>query len=320
MHIGNGMYGLILVEPREGLPPVDREYYVMQGEFYTKGLYGERGHQPFSMARAIDEKPEYVVFNGSVGALLEDKALRAEAGQRVRLYLGNGGPNLVSSFHVIGEIFDSVRPEGGTTETRNVQTTIIPAGGAAVVEFKVDVPGTYVLVDHSITRAFNKGALGALKVSGGEAKDIYSGKISDEFYLPEGSAMRTVGNEVVKPPPAKNKAERIAAGRAVFTTNCVACHQANGEGVPHAFPPLAKADYLNADKLRAIRVVTGGLSGKVVVNGTEYNGVMPAWQLSDEDIAAVLTYVYNSWGNSGVEVTPAEVAANRTAPGSVKTE
>ena len=111
MHIANGMYGLILVEPEGGLPPVDREYYVMQGDFYTEGTYGEPGNQPFSMGKAIKEQPDYVVFNGNVNALVNDNALTAKVGETIRLFVGNGGPNLVSSFHVIGEIFDKVYVE-----------------------------------------------------------------------------------------------------------------------------------------------------------------------------------------------------------------
>src|SRR6185295_51877 len=129
MHIGNGMYGLILVEPKAGLPPVDREYYVMQGEFYTTGAYGQEGLQQFDMTKAVDERPPYVVFNGSVGSLVGERAITARAGENVRLFVGNGGPNLVCSFHVIGEIFDAVYQEGGTVPNqRNVQTTLIPAG------------------------------------------------------------------------------------------------------------------------------------------------------------------------------------------------
>lgn len=312
MHVGNGMYGLILVEPREGLPKVDREYYVMQGDFYTKGKNGQGGLQPFSMTKAIDEKPEYVVFNGAVGALSGDSALTANVGETVRIYMGNGGPNLLSSFHIIGEIFDELQQEGNTSNvSHNVQTTLIPSGGAAIATFKVDVPGTYILVDHSLTRAFNKGALGQLKVGGQEDKSVYSGKINDEVYLPEGTGIRVVDQPERLVPLAKTKADRVKQGEVVYTTNCAACHQLTGSGVPHAFPPLAKSDFLNADKIRAIKTVTGGLQGKLKVNGQEYDGVMPAWSLSDEDIANVLTYVYASWGNSGKEVTPQEVKANR---------
>ncbi len=169
-HVANGMYGLILVEPPGGLAPVDREYYVVQSDFYTKGPHHEKGHQPFDMEKAIEEHPTYVVFNGAEGSLLGDKALKAKVGERVRLFVGNGGPNLVSSFHVIGEIFDRVYAEAGTRYSEHIQTTLVPAGGAAIVEFKVEVPGSYKLVDHSILRAFNKGALGELKVEGPEAK------------------------------------------------------------------------------------------------------------------------------------------------------
>ena len=317
MHIGNGMYGLILVEPREGLPKVDREFYVMQGEFYTKGAYGDRGLQPFSMEKTIEERPDYVVFNGAVGALMEAGALRAKVGEKVRLYVGNGGPNLISSFHIIGEIFDSVRTEAGRVETQDVQTTLIPSGGATQVELKLDTAGDYLLVDHSISRAFNKGALGALKVEGPENKAVYSGKITDEVYLPEGVKMRVSEGEAPRPPAARTKPERIAAGKQVYTVNCIACHQATGQGIPNAFPPLAASDFLNADMKRAVQVVTAGLSGKITVNGKEFNSVMPAWQLSDEDVANVLTYVSSEWGNKGEEFTPAFVAKNRAAPGSV---
>jgi nitrite reductase (NO-forming) len=167
MHIANGMYGLILVEPKAGLPKVDREYYVMQSEFYTKGAYGAKGLQTLDMDKGVEERPTYVVFNGSVGALTGDGALEAKVGERVRLFVGNGGPNLTSSFHVIGEVFDNVYQEGGSLATQhNVQTTVVPAGGSAIVEFGVEKAGELVLVDHAIFRAFHKGALGIMNVTG----------------------------------------------------------------------------------------------------------------------------------------------------------
>ena len=313
MHIANGMYGLILVEPKEGLPKVDREYYVMQSEFYTAGKNGAPGLQPFSMEKAIEEKPDYVVFNGAVGAITGDKALTAKTGETVRLFLGNGGPNLISSFHLIGEIFDRVFHEGGTTTNSNVQTTLIPAGGSTVVEFTTDVPGTFILVDHSIFRTFNKGSLGMLKVDGAENAVIYSGKQSDQVYQPEGSTIQTVTSTSPALAPATNKAERIARGQRLYNATCSACHQPNGEGIEAAFPPLARSDYLNADKRRAINTLLHGLSGSVVVNGKTFNSVMPALGLSDEDVANALTYVYNNWNNAGHDVTPAEVKAVRNA-------
>ena len=315
MHIANGMYGLILVEPSGGMPKVDREYYVMQGEFYTAGKHGAPGLQPFSMEKVVDERPDYVVFNGSVGALTGDKAITANTGETVRLFVGNGGPNLISSFHVIGEIFDRVNAEGGTTVNGNVQTTLVPAGGSAIVEFRTDVPGTYVIVDHSIFRTFNKGSLGMLKISGPENKVIYSGKTDDLVYQPEGPAIQTMGRAEAPaaPRPAANKAERIERGQRVFTSVCVACHQPGGVGIDNVFPPLAGSDYLNADKRRAIGTLINGLSGPVTVNGKSFNSAMPALGMSDEDVANVLTYVYNNWKNAGHDVTPAEVKSLRGA-------
>jgi nitrite reductase (NO-forming) len=306
MHIANGMYGLILVEPEGGLPPVDKEYYIMQGDFYTKGKNGERGLQPFDMQKAVDEKADYVVFNGKVGALTGDNAITAKVGETVRLFVGNGGPNLVSSFHVIGEIFDKVHVEGGDMVNENVQTTLIPAGGAAIVEFKIDVPGTFILVDHSIFRAFNKGALGMLKVEGEEDKKVYSGEIKDGIYLPEGPGIQTMPttDEIVESEiPAKSFDEQMKFGKQAYMQTCFACHQAEGQGIPNAFPPLAKSDYLNADVNRAIDIVLNGLTGEITVNGETYNSIMTSQSLSSDEIANVLTYVYNSWGNNGTVVT-----------------
>lgn len=166
MHIGNGMYGLILVEPAGGLKPVDKEYYIMQGDFYTKASTVKKGLLEFNNDKAVAENPDYVLFNGKKGSLLGNNKIEAKVGETVRLFVGNGGPNMTSSFHVIGEIFDNVYIEGGSTVSHNIQTTMIPAGGSAIVEFKCDVPGEYVLVDHSLSRAFNKGCIGKLKVTG----------------------------------------------------------------------------------------------------------------------------------------------------------
>jgi len=166
-HLANGMYGLIVVEPEGGLPKVDHEYYVMQGDVYTTGARGQPGNLDLSVAKLLDERADYVLFNGGVGSLTGDRALQANVGETVRIFFGDGGPNLTSSFHVIGEIFDRVYPEGSFTAApeTNVQTTHVSAGGATVVEFRVDYPGDYVLVDHSLGR-LEKGAAGILHVEG----------------------------------------------------------------------------------------------------------------------------------------------------------
>ena len=176
-HIANGMYGLILVEPEGGLPPVDREYYVVQGEFYTNGSTGETGHHFFDSDAILNEEPTYVVLNGRKGSLMQaDRMLTANVNETVRIFYGVGGPNLVSSFHVIGQIFDRVYPEGDLVSAphRNIQTTLIPAGGAAMVEFECLVPGTFLLVDHSLTRTIWKGSLGGLVVTGPDNPSVYT--------------------------------------------------------------------------------------------------------------------------------------------------
>ena len=328
MHVANGMYGLIYVQPATPLPPVDREYYVMQGEFYTTGNFGEKGFQPFSMQRAIDENPSYVVFNGSATSLVQEHALTAKVGERVRLFIGNGGPNLVSSFHLIGEIFDVVYTEGGTRGNQSdVQSTIVPAGGSSIVDFKTEVPGTFVLVDHSLFRAFNKGALGMLKIDGPEDKAVYSGKEVDAVYLGDSASngqeverLKTQYSETVKSVPALQKLSKeilVAEGKKVYAGSCFMCHQMEGQGVGGVFPPLAKADYLmqratSKNREDLIHIPLQGLTGKITVNGTDYNSVMPpVSNLSDQDVAAVLTYITNSWGNQAPAFTPEEVAKAR---------
>jgi nitrite reductase (NO-forming) len=176
-HIANGMYGLILVEPAEGLPKVDREFYVMQGEIYTDIAYGQHGSAEFSVEKLLDEHPEYFVLNGSVGALSKLHPLHAKVGETVRIFFGVGGPNFTSSFHVIGEIFDKVYALGGTTSKplEGIQTVSVAPGGAVIVEFKPVVPGNYTIVDHALTR-LERGLVGILSVEGPPNPDIYNGQ------------------------------------------------------------------------------------------------------------------------------------------------
>jgi nitrite reductase (NO-forming) len=293
------------------LAPVDHEYYVMQGDFYTVGKYREKGLQPFDMQKAIDEKPTYVVFNGSENSLVGDRALTAKVGERVRLFIGNGGPNLVSSFHVIGEIFDRVWYEGGTHYQENVQTTIIPSGGAAIAEFHTIVPGSFVMVDHSIFRAFNKGALAILKVDGPDNKAVYSGKEIDSVYLGDKAKdLKVVSQVTTATEQGKLTLEdQVKAGGALFAGTCSVCHQPNGQGLEGVFPPLAGSDLLAKDPKRAMHIVLNGLSGAVTVNGKTFNSVMPPMsQLNNDELANILTYVTHSWGNKGYRYSAQELA------------
>jgi copper-containing nitrite reductase len=206
MHIANGMYGFVLVEPEEGLPKVGKELYVVQSEIYTAD--DKPGHKNFDMVRADKADPQYVVFNGSVGALLKDQAPIATQNESVRIYVGNAGPNLISSFHVIGQIFDKVYREGDllSPPARSLQTTLIPAGGSAVVEFTPPVPGTFLLVDHAVFR-LQHGAAGSINVHGQEDAGLFEPRtprnmvpMSEDAHLGHG------GHNAMSAPAAPNSA------------------------------------------------------------------------------------------------------------------
>lgn len=172
-HIAAGMYGMILVEPEQGLPKVDREFYVMQGDMYTQRPIGAKVHQEVDLQKLSDEMPSYYVFNGAVGALSKTHKMQAKVGETVRIYFGVGGPNKIASFHVIGEVFDKVYSEAAlSTIKHSVQTTLVAPGGATIVELKMDHPGSYLLVDHALSRT-GKGAVGVLEVTGEGVPGVY---------------------------------------------------------------------------------------------------------------------------------------------------
>lgn len=181
VHMAHGMYGLILVEPKDGLPVVDKEFYVMQGEIFTTGAIGRRGLQAFDAKKMMEGIPTYITFNGKPDGAVGK--MKAKVGDRIRMYVGNGGVVHSSSFHVVGEIFDTVYPEAsmGGALFKNVQTTNVPAGGATIVEFTVDYPGTYVLVDHALMRT-DKGAWGTIEVTGEADPTIFDGDFSERSY------------------------------------------------------------------------------------------------------------------------------------------
>jgi nitrite reductase (NO-forming) len=181
-HISAGMYGMILVEPEGGLPPVDHEFYVMQGEIYTVQPFGSKGLLQMSEEKLLAERPEYFVFNGSADALTDLYPMRARVGETVRIFFGVGGPNATSSFHVIGEVFDRAYPFASLTSPplTDVQTLSVPPGGATVVELELQVPGKYIMVDHALSRA-ERGLMGWLLVEGPENPGVFhDGKAGSE--------------------------------------------------------------------------------------------------------------------------------------------
>nr|WP_235922569.1 c-type cytochrome [Rugamonas aquatica] len=230
------------------------------------------------------------------------------------MYFGVGGPNITSSFHVIGAIFDRVYTEGGSHYQENVQTTMVPSGGSTIVEFTPRVPGNLTLVDHSLTRAFNKGAIGLMAVSGPERPEIYGKGIKKA--LPGAAAAATASAAAAAKPAEKpvataavkaaDRAQQLR-GKAVYDANCSACHQADGKGVSGVFPPLANSDFFQQRPYEMAHIVLNGRNGEIVVNGEHYNGMMPPQDLSDEDIAAVINYVGAELNKGAPGLTPAQV-------------
>ena len=174
-HISSGMYGLILIEPEGGLKPM-KEFYMMQGEIYTDGA--KTGHRAFDVPSMLDEHPTDVVINGSRMALANNP-MKVKVGDDVRVFFGVGGPNLTSAFHAIGTVFDKVYPEGATNKEPhlNIQTTVVPPGGATMVEFNARVPAKYIFVDHALSR-FAKGNAAIMVAEGDEQPNIFrTGKL-----------------------------------------------------------------------------------------------------------------------------------------------
>jgi nitrite reductase (NO-forming) len=172
-HISHGMFGGILVDPEDPLPEADHEWYMVQSEYYLDDSDDEV--RALDRAAITDEAPSHVVFNGAVGALTGDGALQMAVGERGRIYFVNAGLNLDSNFHPIGSHWDVVYQEAALLNAplRGSQTTLVAAGGGTVVELVAHVPQTIVLVDHALARAFDKGAIGLIEVSGEEDPEIF---------------------------------------------------------------------------------------------------------------------------------------------------
>ena len=264
-HIANGMYGLLLVEPKHGFPRVDHEFYIFESEFYAQGsdpsfVFNTKKALPeavpspnnssekylpepqvkkktikelekemeeikqaiaekelvvltkeekvlqedsifeevrssmdrsineavdsnyvnrdrvleLSLEKALNDQPDYVVFNGRQRSLLGENALRVKVGDKIRIFFGNIGPNGISSFHINGEVFDQVYLEGAVNGiiNKNVQTTLVPSSGATIVEFTIDVPGDYFLIDDRTFRT-EKGAIGLITAVGDNNSKVF---------------------------------------------------------------------------------------------------------------------------------------------------
>jgi nitrite reductase (NO-forming) len=310
----NGMYGLILIEPPQGLPKVDREYYVMQGDFYTHGKYREKGLQAFSMEKAIDEKATYVLFNGREGALTGDKALQRRPARAVRLYVGKAAAQsrVELSRHRRDLRQGVVRGRAPTSRKRTDHAHSrrrrgddgIPRRGSG--ELRARRPQHLPRVQ--------QGRGGDPQSRRSEVASIYSGKESTTMYLGD-RALPNLAAVATAARSAKTGMltldEQAKAGQALFAGTCSTCHQGNGQGLAGVFPPLAKSDYF-ARTRRALRTSCCGTLRTVTVNGRAYNSVMPPMsQLTDDEAANIATYVLNSWGNPGGRVTSEQIAKRR---------
>ena len=302
LHIANGMYGAIIVDPATPLPPAAESYVLVQGEWYTQQVAGKLMAGDYGKMQEM--RPDEVVFNGAAFQY-RDHPLTAKPGDLVRIYMVNAGPSLWSAFHVIGAIFDKVYPGGNPAQAIDgVSTYSVGPGEGAVFDLKVDEPGKYPFVDHAMAHMV-LGAQGVLLVGAPGAEPAAAPPISK---APVTAA----------PAPAPAAASGpykfdAARGAALYATNCTACHQATGMGLPGAFPPLKdNPAVLDDDPAKQIATILNGLHGEAI-NGTNYPSAMPpfAAALNDADIADIANHERTSWGNQATLVTADQVKAAR---------
>jgi nitrite reductase (NO-forming) len=312
LHMANGMYGAIIVDPATPLPPAAESYVIVQSEWYTQQVAGKLMGADYQ--KMLDERPDEVVFNG-IAFQYRDHPLPVTPGERVRIYFVNAGPSLWSSFHVIGEIFDAVYPDGDTAHAlTGVSTYSVGPGAGAIFDLVIQAPGKYPFVDHSMAH-MTIGAQGILAVGtpseiAAKTPAITSAATPAPNAVPAASAPAAAAATG----PYKFDA---AQGATLYATNCAACHQAAGTGLPGAFPPLKdNPAVLNPDPAKQISVILHGLHGEAI-NGTTYPSAMPpfAASLSDVEIADIANHERTSWGNQAKPITADQVKAARAAGG-----
>jgi len=309
LHIGNGMYGAIIVDPATPLPPAAESYVIVQSEWYTQQISGKLMGPDFQKMK--DERPDEVVFNG-VALQYKDHPLTAAPGKLVRIYFVNAGPDLWSSFHVIGGIFDKVYPGGDAADAiSGVSTYSVGPGAGAIFDITLDQPGNYVFVDHDMAHAII-GAQGVLQVGNAAAISAEKPPIASAPASAP-SAPPAAGPPTSAPAAAGPYKFDAAHGASLYASTCSACHQATGTGLPGAFPPL-KGDpvVLNPDPAEQIETVLNGAHGRTI-SGTTYPSAMPPFgpSLSDADIADIINHERSSWGNQGKPITADQVQAER---------
>ncbi|MEW9625370.1 multicopper oxidase domain-containing protein [Rhodanobacter geophilus] len=301
LHIANGMYGAIIVDPATPLPPAQESYVLVQGEWYTSQVAGKLMGANYDKMQEM--RPDEVVFNGAAFQY-RDHPLTAKPGDLVRLYVVNAGPSLWSAFHVIGAIFDKVYPGGNPAQAIDgVSTYSVGPGEGAIFDLRLDEPGKYPFVDHAMAH-MQLGAQGVLQVLAPNGEAVATPQITK---APESAAT---------PPPAATGPYAFNAehGAQLYAANCAACHQATGEGLPGTFPPLkGNAAVLDADPTKQLGTILHGLHGEAI-NGTTYAAPMPpfAASLNDADIADIANHERTSWGNQGKPVTADQVKALRS--------
>ncbi|MEY2151234.1 multicopper oxidase domain-containing protein [Rhodanobacter sp. 115] len=308
LHVANGMYGVLVVDPKTPLPPAAESYVIEQSEWYTQQVADHLMGPNYE--KMLAERPDEVVFNG-VAFQYREHPLVVTAGKRVRIYFVDAGPNLWTSFHVIGSIFDKVYPDGDPAHTlSDVSTYTVGPGAGAIFDLVIPKPGKYAFVDHDMAHLM-KGAVGVF--------DVRAGGISP--------ALETTAPAPAQAPaaPAPDMAAASAAlgpyhfdpaqGAKLYAANCAACHQPTGQGIAGAFPPLkGNPAVLDADPTTQIDTVLNGLHGQNV-GGTVYATPMPPFKgvLNDAQIADIINHERTSWDNQGKQIVASDVKIRRAA-------